>query len=41
MIKIVHVVKKKQKKLWRITKIFVILQTFSGMRGSKEFLILF
>ena len=32
---------KKQEKLWRFSKIFVILQTFSGMRGSNEFLILF
>ena len=32
---------KKQENLWRISKIFVFLQTFSGMRGSNEFLILF
>ena len=32
---------KKQENLWRISKIFVILQMFSGMRGSNEFLILF
>ena len=32
---------KKQENLWRISKIFVILQRFSGMRGSNEFLILF
>ena len=32
---------KKQENLWRISKIFVILQTFSGMRGSNEFLNLF
>ena len=32
---------KKQENLWRISKIFVILQTFSVMRGSNDFLILF
>lgn len=32
---------KKQKNLWGFSKILVILHTFSGMRGSQEFLILF